>query len=513
MSFDFSKLKNIVQEWLPYELFEDEKTLDESMKPRRNGNEIVTPVFGIFRQNPATLTAVSYPLIAVVGAVIEIACPADRLQEVKDTMDAVAINHNCDTVKVDDYSVTVQMDTCSVGQRRRDVSWDKGEIFAVSSTVTFNVIEGGVPSSADGLKLFIDGHRVPILQFNETRTASSEVIPDSNAVGKVAVTQEVYGVTVSLPIIDNALGDLISEAVSHGGTNRAYAVEVEKNGVRNAYLMTLGTSTTTAQPPLNLGASLSFAEITEDVAKFSDIWHSLIVEGEVFFTMEQMPKRAFVCWGDGTYDFISSASPTVHVYTDGATRHIVRYMDRDDTAKFGKLNSGASLMGKKIRTKSGDYIMSLNLPKESLVIMDSGDTLGVVNNRLCMTVAGVVIPVDLENALIEGGAYVVKDFTATMRGAVIYVAGKFNELFEYDRWAIDGNAQINTASALEIQLQTKSVMPSNETQTVYPDAGYDGLKSVTVWAYAGATEDLDDVLNHQEELIGMLKEVLFSKQI
>ena len=479
--FDFSLLKNIVDEKIPYTLFEDEKTLEDSMRPYRVGNEIVTPIFGIFRQNPSTLTAFQSPLIAVVSAIVEIASPSEALQEVKQTMNAFVQTVNSTARKLESdgevYNVIIQAETCSVGQKRRDVGWYNGEIFPVSTVVTFTIYERGVASNYDGLKMHIDGNLVPALQFNETRTASSEVYPDENAHGKVLVTQDTYGVTVSSPYINDTLGELVSDAVSHGSTNKAHAVDIEKNGVVNAYLMCVGTASTTAQPPLNIGFNLSLAELSPEVANFSDIWKSTIVDGEVASILEILPERCFVCWGDGDCDAFYNQTPTVHVYTDGASRHTVRFLDFDDNQKFGELKIGKTIFGKEIRISDGEYLNVASLPRQTLIETDSGDKLGIVNSRLCMTIAGVFVPVDFSDAVIEGGANVVSSFTSAMRGKVVFVHSELKRFFVYDRWTMGKDSFLSSTDDVGAIIE-QLLITQNGTYTA-PE-GVDGYSPITV---------------------------------
>ena len=479
--FDFSLLKNLVDSRIPYTLFEDEKTLEDSMRPYRVGNEIVTPIFGIFRQNPSTLTAFQSPLIAVVSAIVEIASPSEALQEVKQTMNAFVQTVNSTARKLESdgevYNVIIQAETCSVGQKRRDVGWYNGEIFPVSTVVTFTIYERGVASNYDGLKMHIDGNLVPALQFNETRTASSEVYPDENAHGKVLVTQDTYGVTVSSPYINDTLGELVSDAVSHGSTNKAHAVDIEKNGVVNAYLMCVGTASTTAQPPLNIGFNLSLAELSPEVANFSDIWKSTIVDGEVASILEILPERCFVCWGDGDCDAFYNQTPTVHVYTDGASRHTVRFLDFDDNQKFGELKIGKTIFGKEIRISDGEYLNVASLPRQTLIETDSGDKLGIVNSRLCMTIAGVFVPVDFSDAVIEGGANVVSSFTSAMRGKVVFVHSELKRFFVYDRWTMGKDSFLSSADDVGAIIE-QLLITQNGTYTA-PE-GVDGYSPITV---------------------------------
>lgn len=431
--FDFSKLKNLVDEQIPYTLFEDEKSLEDSMRPYRVGNEIVTPIFGIFRQNPSTLTAFQSPLIAVVSAIVEIASPSEFLQDVKKTLNDFVQEVNSTAQKVESdgnvYNVIIQAETCSVGQKRRDVGWYNGEIFPVSTVVTFTIVERGV--SAFDTQLYIDGMAVPFTNLVKTRTASSEVAPDDHAVGKVSVTQEVFGVTVETPHLDNDLGDLLSLALTKGNGNTAHAVELVTDGESQVYLMGFGTITETAQPPLNTGFSLSMAELDDVACRFNDLWHSQEVAGS---TVVWEYNGYIVLWGDGTADKTNGV--TLHVYTDNLITHEIKYLNCDDVSRFGIIDYDVVLMNKKIRPKGG-YVLVSELDRYGwLIHTNMGDTLSIVNNRVCMTVAGIAISVDTEDPDIEGGAPILKDFVCLLRGEVDAVGEGFQELFGYDRWAV-----------------------------------------------------------------------------
>lgn len=431
--FDFSLLKNLVDSRIPYTLFEDEKTLEDSMRPYRVGNEIVTPIFGIFRQNPSTLTAFQSPLIAVVSAIVEIASPSEVLQDVKKTMNDFVQEVNSTAQKVDSehntYNVIMQAETCSVGQKRRDVGWYNGEIFPVSTVVTFTIVERGV--SAFDTQLYIDGMAVPFTNLVKTRTASSEVAPDNYAVGKVSVTQEVFGVTVETPHLDNDLGDLLSLALTKGNGNTAHAVELVTDGKSEIYLMGFGTVTETAQPPLNTGFSLSMAELDDVACRFNDLWQSQEVTGDSALWEY---SGYIVSWGDGTADKVNGVN--IHIYTDGLTSHTIRYLNCKEVSRFGKINNGVSLFGKKIKVNDG-YVLTSEINANGwLIHTKQGDILSVVNGRLCMTIAGSVIPVDLSDPDIEGGAYVVTEFVSLLRGEIDAVGNEFIDIAKYDRWAV-----------------------------------------------------------------------------
>lgn len=425
--FDFSKLKKIVDDQIPYTLFEDEKSLEDSMRPYRVGNEIVTPIFGIFRQNPSTLTAFQSPLIAVVSAIVEIASPSEFLQEVKKTMNdfVQSVNSTAQKVENDDniYNVIIQAETCSVGQKRRDVGWYNGEIFPVSTVVTFTIVERGV--SAFDTQLYIDGMAVPFTNLVKTRTASSEVAPDDHAVGKVSVTQEVFGVTVETPHLDNDLGDLLSLALTKGNGNTAHAVELVTDGESQVYLMGFGTITETAQPPLNTGFSLSMAELDDVACRFNDLWKSQEVTGD---TAVWTQSNYIVLWGDGTADKVDSVKG--HVYSDGLSVHTVRALNCSYVSRFGRIDNGDNLLNKTIRAKSGEVLTS---DLSGVLLQTSeGDTLSVTDGRLVMTVGGVVIPVDVD----KGNGYSTSEFVCLMRGTVQNRTASFGTRFEYDRWAV-----------------------------------------------------------------------------
>lgn len=424
--FDYSKLKDDMAEKTGYTLFSDFGEVTDALGPRRVVNEIITPVVGVFRLNPVPLTALTTPYIAVVSASIEIPAPLELAEEVRKNLNDMAAKYNATTerMKQEDTTFTIvySFETCVVSDKRRDVSIYNGEIVIISQAVTFTIIEQGITALDTTLK--IDGLPVPFLRLDETRVSTSETAPNDEGHGEVSVTQELYGITFDTPLIDNALGEKLLDAVSKGTGNKAHAVEITRKGRTSVYLMAIGTAAASSTPPANVGVSLSMAEISPVAAKFSDIFKSRTIAGTVGSL--SFAKTA-VFWGDGTAEYVNGYAS--HVYKDGLDRHTVYYMQYDDVNQYGDIKKGAVLLNKTIRPKV-KYTISSTLPA-TVLTMSSGDVLRVSGGRLQMVVNGVVFVVD--HYTVDAISYVDYPFTSLLRGTVETIN---TDLLEYDRWAV-----------------------------------------------------------------------------
>lgn len=430
--FDYSKLKDDMVEKTGYTLFSDFGEVTDALGPHRVVNEIITPVVGVFRLNPVPLTALTTPYIAVVSASIEIPAPLDKAEEVRKNLNDMAAKHNATTERMNQedttFTIVYSFETCVVSDKRRDVSIYGGEIVIISQTVTFTIIEKGITALDTELK--INGLPVPFLRFDETRVATSETTPNDDGHGEVAVTQEMYGITFDTPLIDNQLGDMLLDAINNGTGNKAYAVEVTRNGKTSVYLMAIGTIATSANPPANIGVSVSMAEINPMAAQYSDIFKTATVSGTVGYFFGN--DRA-VFWGDGHADKLNGKA--IHVYRDGKKSHKAFYLDYADTQRFGDIVVGAELLGKTIRPKNA-FSISSTTPATVLVTMTSGDKLEI-NGRLRMVIDGIALAVDDYSSSVNTSTASYA-FTSYMRGKVATVnESSWSQYgFEYDRWAV-----------------------------------------------------------------------------
>lgn len=424
--FDYSKLKDDMAEKTGYTLFSDFGEVTDALGPHRVVNEIITPVVGVFRLNPVPLTALTTPYIAVVSASIEIPAPLELADEVRKNLNDMAAKYNATTerMKQEDTTFTIvySFETCVISNKRRDVSIYGGEIVIITQAVTFTIIEQGITALDTTLK--IDGLPVPFLRLDETRVSTSETAPNDEGHGEVSVTQELYGITFDTPLIDNALGEKLLDAVSKGTGNKAHAVEITRKGRTSVYLMAIGTAAASSTPPANVGVSLSMAEISPVAAKFSDIFRKDVIQNTVGFVTL---TNSVIFWGDGTANHVDGQA--IHVYRDGLDRHTAYIMEYSNIQQYGEIVVGAELFGKTIRPKL-DKVSTNTLPA-TVLTMSSGDKLEVASGRFRMVINGQVFNVDHYDT--SGISTVKYAFTSYLRGTVKQIN---TNLLEYDRWAV-----------------------------------------------------------------------------
>ena len=424
-SFDYTAIAQIISDELGYRLFVDYGTIEAKDAPYRKINEIITPIQGVFRINPAKLTALPYPYIGICSATIDIPAPTDMAEDVRTALYDLAgrLHATAWRIKPGDatYTVVYTFETPIVGTRRRDVPAYAGEVIPVTQVMTITIGEDVV--SAYDIEIKINGLDVPPLNLMETRTAASETTPNANAKGEVTISQELYGVTLTTAAVENTLGDLLAEIVSDGNGNRAHAVEVIRAGVSKVYLMTVGTAGATAQPPNNVGYNLSLAEVSTQSAQFCGLWKAATVTGAY---VTRNLSDGVIFWGDGTGDRVRGSAS--HTYLDGRETHTVRYMAYRDTSRWGKIRKGDTLRGKRI-APAINVVYTNSLPV-SVITMDSGDSLGIVDGRLIMTADEHEYKVDRLST--DGNYTLSAPFVSLMRGSVTAIN---TDLLVYDRWA------------------------------------------------------------------------------
>lgn len=427
-NFNFNLLMADMASKTGYKLYRDFGEITDDDVPFRRVNEIVTPVVGIFRLNPVPLTALTTPYIAVVSASIEIPAPTEKAEEVRDKLNEVAGLYNATTNRMDtedsSFTLVYSFETCVVGDKRRDVGIYNGEIVEISQSVTFTIIERGITALDTELK--INGLSVPFLRLEETRVSTSETTPNTEGHGEMAVTQEMYGITFDTPLIDNRLGEMLMDAVNDGAGNKAYAVEIIRNGKSSVYLMGIGTAAASANPPANIGVTISMAEINPMAAKYSDIFRKRILSGTAVAVSY---VDAYVFWGDGTSECVSGFTP--HVYTDGKDRHTIYYTYGADE-RYGAIVVGSAILYKTVVPKAAILPSKYN-NGTVLVSTSEKDTIVINNGRVSMYVAGNYFPLDEYIESTNTSAGLAKRFTSLLRGTVTSIN---TDLLEYDRWAV-----------------------------------------------------------------------------
>ena len=425
--FDYSILTADMTAKTGYKLFSDFGEITPEDMPHRRVNEIVTPVVGLFKLNPVPLTALTTPYIAVVSGSIEIPTPSEMAEDVRKHLNEVAAQYNATAERKTQgdtaFTVVYSFETCVIGDKRIDVGLYNGEIVAITQAVTFTIVERGI--TALDTELRINGLPVPFLRFDESRVSTSETTPNTEGHGEVSVTQEMYGITFDTPLMDNSLGEMLLDIVNNGAGNKAFAVEVIRNGKSSAYLMAVGTAATSANPPANIGVSVSMAEINPMAAKYNDLFSKYTLRGTV---ATLSARNAFVYWGDGLCECINGYTP--HVYTDGATTHTAYVLPYGDSERYGNVVQGASLFRKVLRPKRTITVEEL---PATVLTTSTDDKIVVSGGRVSMVVGGVYIAIDEYDPNLNVSYGINRPFACLLRGTVDEIN---TDLLEYDRWAV-----------------------------------------------------------------------------
>jgi hypothetical protein len=188
--------------------------------------------------------------------------------------------------------------------------------------------------------------------------------------------------------------------------------------------MTVGTAGATAQPPNNVGYNLSLAEASAQSAQFCGLWKAATVKGAY---VTRNLSDGVIFWGDGTGDRVRGSAS--HTYLDGRETHTIHYMTYGDTSRWGKISKGDTLRGKRI-SPAIDVVYTNSLPV-SVITMDSGDSLGIVDGRLTMTVDWREYKVDSYTT--DGNYTLSAPFVSLLRGSVTAIN---TDLLVYDRWSV-----------------------------------------------------------------------------
>lgn len=347
---DYSEIRRAYGDLLPnYTLYADYGEVERAVRIK---NDIKYPVCALFKLQPPTVTAISGMFIGIASANIEVICPPDMAEEVASALNNAAYALNGSYMTVGDtedadikYSVSFSAQTCTVSEKTDVGAW-YGECVILYQTVSFVIVEDGV-SSYD-VELKIDGESVPILTLAETKTHTTSVYPDVNAVSHTASEQESYGIDFTAPYTNSRVSRIFRRAVNGRTGNRAHCVEIRKNGESDAYIMAISAATDSVQPPSNVGFNISLTEISPSIARFDGRWARYCFNGRVV-TAAQLASNilmkikyegsAVVFWGDGESDVIIDLKAYMyHVYSDGITVHditVFSYASGDREIKVG----------------------------------------------------------------------------------------------------------------------------------------------------------------------------------
>lgn len=352
--FDLEKLKDHYEAALGYPL---KRNFSELCEAYREGNDIVFPIGGIFVVNPMAITAVKEPFIGMLSAELTVFAVPQRVDEVEAHLNDVAVEMSGSSFFVEEdgkrYAVTYSCQTCTVGERGV-IGWAHGEVFPITQVISYSIIENGLPASYVSLE--IDGHIVPFLSLQETKTHTSSVYPDENGRGTTASEMSAYGIDFTVPNLTNdLLSEIFNEHLGSDRGNRVLCAGLTKAGVCTYRLMAIMAVGDSVQPPTNVGLNVSLAEVAEIAAIFNDLWRMQDVEGSVArfgdLDISDLPENAVVFWGDGSAEK-NPAHP--HFYTDGKEVHTVLVFDLDGDGyvnpRARKKLYGARLYFEEVRT-------------------------------------------------------------------------------------------------------------------------------------------------------------------
>jgi hypothetical protein len=393
---DFEKLKNEYQKELGYDLVMED---GEAVDFYRQKNEIVKPVCGIYRVSPITLTAIKRPFIGVATVTVELLASPDKWEEARDKMNLTASTLNGTSIKQvgehgEVYSISYNCQTCTVADRILDVSLGCGEVFHLTQTISYIIIESGV--SAYDAKLTIDGFPVPILSLVENKVHTSSMYATESGDGKTASEQETFGIDFTTPYTTDEVCGIFSDAVNEKSGNTAHCVVIEKNGKKSCYIMSFANVSDSISPPQNIGFNVSMTEVHPMIAVYDGYWIEEICKdqiGKVYSDnlLKVGCNGATVFWGDGASDDLDDLGIDLyHVYSDGKQIHKIRCFKKYNS-RLVQYEEGMKfdLLGKYITFRTGGEKLYAENYKDNLLsdaALGSNSALHVSNNRFYMGV-------------------------------------------------------------------------------------------------------------------------------
>lgn len=376
---DFDKLRKLYEKETGYKFYHDYGEISEEVLAYRKRNELVYPVFGMFRTTPVQLTPVRGSFVGVVTANITVLCRPDMIDEVRQKLNETAERLNGSTGQLDGYTYTYNMETCAVGEEIRDNILDY--TVPIEQNITYSIVEGGVSSYS--VQVWIDGFQLPALSVMQTRTRTSSMYAGEDMVGRVGVQAESYGLDITLPWISGGIVDVLRRECSHGSKNRAHAVVVDNNGDVSAFMMICGNVVTSAQPPLNAGLTISLVEAAPEAVRVPGWWKEYKPSGKVLrlpTAQAHMGEGDTVLWGDGTGEVRSAGRLLCHYYEspETATAYIVPLTS---SADFIPIDQGMELGGKRIKVKANKLVKEMT---DADMLKCAGGETVVVDGRLYM---------------------------------------------------------------------------------------------------------------------------------
>lgn len=392
---DFDKLRKLYEEETGYKFYHDYGEISEEVMAYRKRNELVYPVFGMFRTTPVQLTPVRGSFVGVVTANITVLCRPEMIDEVRQNLNETAERLNGTTGQLDGYTYTYNMETCAVGEEIRDNILDY--TVPIEQNITYSIVEGGVSSYS--VQVWIDGFLLPALSVMQTRTRTTGMYSGEDMVGRVGVQMEAFGLDVTLPWVSGGIVDVLRRECSHGSKNRAHAVVVDNNGDMSAFVMICGNVVTSAQPPLNAGLTISLVEAAPETVRIPGWWLSFAPKKDVEIlsaTKLNIPLQSTIIWGDGSGEVYTGKAMLYHAYKSSENLSALHgfIIPSMKSADFVPISKGDDIFGKRIRLKK--TASTTRLTKEDMLICGENGGTEIIDGRLYMTDAtsGTAIPID-----------------------------------------------------------------------------------------------------------------------
>lgn len=411
-----------------YEVFLEE---GEAIDFYRQGNHIEKPIFGIFSANPVSMTAIRAPFIGVLTVDVTMLAPPDRWEEVSKKMNMVAtvlngtsftVKHVADKEEQYDttYTVSYNCQTAAVGDRILDAAIGCGEVFPITQSITYVIVENGV--SAYDARLWIDGLEVSVLTLVENKIHTTSVYPSYIGDGCTASEMESYGIDFTTPYTNGEASNLFRSALNERSGNNAHCVVIEKAGKKSCRLMQFASVSNSISPPQNIGFNVSMTEIASAAADFNGHWLLKNTSGEIasLYLAEMQEdgnvRGVTVFWGDGTSeDFDEMNRSVYHVFTDGLESHqVIVFKKYEDTYVSPYAGMKFDAYGKKIYvvTDTGEDVKIIG-PGMILSNGEEGDNKRIISvdksGEAYQTFGNVSIPFGYKK---EDGFWYLKDGTS-----------------------------------------------------------------------------------------------------
>lgn len=320
-----NQFKEYIASKLGITLFSDYGSFESAT---RDGNTIKTPICGVYRMNPMTVTPLQGLLLASATANVDIAAEADSVAYVRALIDSVAASCNGETVTMEDsdgksYIVTCSYSTAYVGTERTAPN-NTGKMIPVSMTVYYSIIQNGV--SSNDVKLTFDGEPIYFTEFSVSHQRVADSYATEEGTTKAAILQGVRSFDFVSPLLSSNLGKAFRTAILGNEGNKAHCFTVTLDGETYAYIGVFGNLAATAQPPQNVGSNISILEGDPATLTFDENWTSVNASFSVTLQAPAEGAKNIVFWGDGKTEVWDTTNGSLealtHNYADQDTHTV-----------------------------------------------------------------------------------------------------------------------------------------------------------------------------------------------